>query len=237
MSINWWRPLSTERDVGVVVVAGGHGQRFGAGIPKQYLPLDGVPVLVRSLRPFLIHPAVVEVVLVLPPADAETPPPWIAALVGGPLRLAAGGPSRTASVRHGVAALSPAARQVLIHDAARPLVSRGVIDAVLTQVRRGTGAVPVVPVTDTLKRADPVGRVTDTLPRAGLLRAQTPQGMPRELLDRALTSATDSVEITDDAMLLEQCGEPVVIVPGDPRNLKITTPEDLLLAEWYLGRP
>ncbi len=219
-----------------MVVAGGHGQRFGGALPKQYQLLDGVPVLIRALRPFLIHPAVGEVILVLPPADAEAPPPWIAALVGGPLRLAAGGPTRTASVRQGVAALTPTSRHILIHDAARPLISRGVIDAVLTQVRQGTGAVPVVPVTDTIKRADAIGCVTDTLLRTGLFRAQTPQGMPRELLDQALAVDPGGEEVTDDVMLLERCGEPVVIVPGDPRNLKITTPEDLHLAEWYLGR-
>jgi 2-C-methyl-D-erythritol 4-phosphate cytidylyltransferase len=225
--------------VGVVLVAAGRSTRLGAGQPKQYQPVGGVPMVLRALRPFTAHPEVAQVVLVLPPADAATPPEFLRRLAGAGLLVVPGGPERSDSVAAGLAALASACTTVLVHDAARPFVERPVIDAVIARARAGEGAVAAVPVSDTLKEASPedpslVGR---TVPRDGLWRAQTPQGFPRAVLERAHAAAPDSAAAaTDDAALVERIGVPVRLVPDSPRNLKVTTAEDLALAELLAGR-
>jgi 2-C-methyl-D-erythritol 4-phosphate cytidylyltransferase len=228
------------RDVGVVLVAAGQGTRLGGDTPKQYRPLAGVPVLLHALRPFAAHPDVRQVVVVLPPADAATPPAFLADLAGGSLRVIAGGAERSDSVAAGLGALPDECAIVLVHDAARPFVDRQVIDAVIGHARAGEGAIAAVPVSDTLKqvdRADPT-RVARTVPREGLWRAQTPQGFPRNLLLQAHAARrTGSLGVTDDAMLVEACGGTVRLVPDSPRNLKITTADDLALAECLAGAP
>lgn len=232
MSINWCAPLG--RDVGVIVVAAGRGARMGGEVPKQYLTLAGHPVLLHALRPFVSHPEVATVVVVLPPADAETPPPWLGGLVGDALKLVAGGADRAASVRNGLAAVPAECSVVLVHDGARPFPPRAAIDGGIQAARVGHVALPALPVSDTLKRADDFGRVLGTVPREGLWRAQTPQAFPRAMLERAHAAemAGDMVA-TDDAMLAELLGAVVEILPGTARNLKITTRDDLALAEWY----
>jgi 2-C-methyl-D-erythritol 4-phosphate cytidylyltransferase len=222
------------RDVGVVVVAAGRGTRIGGELPKQYLPLDGVPILLRSVRPFASHPDVAQVVVVLAPAEAESPPDFLAELVGETLGIAAGGRERSDSVAAGLRALRAGCEIVLVHDGARPFVDRGVIDAVIGHARAGDGAVAAVPVSDTIKEAvgaDPtlIGR---TVPRAGLWRAQTPQGFPRRLLEQAYAQAGAGASgATDDAALVEDFGGTVRLVPDSPRNIKITTRDDLAVAE------
>ncbi|HET7601232.1 MAG TPA: 2-C-methyl-D-erythritol 4-phosphate cytidylyltransferase [Gemmatimonadales bacterium] len=226
------------RDVGAVIVAAGAGSRLG-GVPKQYRRIGGVPMALRTLRAFTAHPDVAHAVLVLPPADAASPPEFLAGIVGAGLALAAGGAERSDSVAAGLAALAPQCRIVLVHDAARPFVSRAVIDAVIREARGGAGAVAAVPVTDTLKEAaaeDP-HRVARTMPRERLWRAQTPQGFPRELLERAYARArADGVHATDDAALVERIGGEVRLVPDSPSNVKITTAEDLEWAELWATR-
>jgi 2-C-methyl-D-erythritol 4-phosphate cytidylyltransferase len=222
------------RDVGVVVVAAGRGTRVGGELPKQYLPLDGVPILLRSVRPFASHPDVAQVVVVLAPAEAESPPAFLAELLGETLGIAAGGRERSDSVAAGLRALRAGCEIVLVHDGARPFVDRGVIDAVIGHARAGEGAVAAVPVSDTIKEAvgaDPtlIGR---TVPRTGLWRAQTPQGFPRRLLEQAYAQAGAGASgATDDATLVEDCGGTVRLVPDSPRNIKITTRDDLAVAE------
>lgn len=226
-----------SRDVGVIVVAAGSGRRFGGEVPKQYLELAGAPVLLHTLRPFVSHPEVAQVALVLPAADAAEPPAWLAPLVGGTLTLVAGGATRRESVANGLAALAPASAVVLVHDGARPFPPREAIDGGIAVARQGYAAVPALPVADTLKRADEYGIVLSTVARDGLWRAQTPQAFPRPLLERAHAAGmSHPVEATDDAMLVELLGERVELIAGSPRNLKITTREDLALAEWYAGR-
>jgi 2-C-methyl-D-erythritol 4-phosphate cytidylyltransferase len=226
------------RDVGVIVVAAGRGTRFGGDPPKQYLPLDGVPILLRAIRPFASHPDVAQVVVVLPPADAKSPPSFLAELQGETLAIEAGGRERSDSVAAGLRALRHGCEIVLVHDGARPFVDREVIDAVIAHARAGHGAVAAVPVNDTIKEAagaDPtlVGR---TVPRAGLWRAQTPQGFPRRLLERAYAQAGAGASgATDDASLVEECGGTVRLVPDSPRNMKITTRDDLAVAEALAG--
>jgi 2-C-methyl-D-erythritol 4-phosphate cytidylyltransferase len=221
------------RDVGVVLVAAGRSLRLGGDTPKQFRPIAGVPMVLRALRPFASHPEVAQVVLVLPPADAARPPEFLRALGSG-LTLAAGGAARAESVAAGLAALGPACATVLVHDAARPFVERRVIDAVIAHARAGEGAVAAVRVSDTVKEAaaDDPSRVARTVPRDGLWRAQTPQGFPRPVLERAHREAgAGHAAATDDAALVERLGVPVRLVPDSPRNLKITTADDLALAE------
>jgi 2-C-methyl-D-erythritol 4-phosphate cytidylyltransferase len=226
------------RDVGVVVVAAGRSTRFGGEAPKQYRLLGGVPVVLRALRPFVAHPDVAQVALVLPPADAADPPPFLASLQGDCLTLVAGGAERTDSVAAGLAALGPHCRVVLVHDGARPFPERPVIDAVIGHARAGAGAIAAVPLSDTLKEASPddATRVLRTVPRSRLWRAQTPQGFPRELLERAYARARElGLAATDDAELVEAAGGVVRLVADSPHNLKITTPDDLALAERLTG--
>ena len=236
MSTNWCVPL--PRDVGVVIVAAGHGTRFGGEVPKQYLPLGGHPVLLHALRPFVAHPDVANVVLVLPPPDAAEPPAWLAPLIGDTLAVVAGGGTRRESVAAGLAVLSAECDIVLVHDGARPFAPREVIDAGIAAARGGHGAVPALPLSDTLKRADDCGRVLCTVPREGLWSVQTPQAFPRALLVRG-HAAEPGVErqATDDAMLVELVGGRVDLIPGSSRNIKITTPDDLALATYLLDAP
>jgi 2-C-methyl-D-erythritol 4-phosphate cytidylyltransferase len=214
------------------VVAAGRGERLGGKVPKQYREIAGVPMLLRALRPFTSHPEVAQVVVALPAEDASSPPDWLAALTGGSLVLVPGGAERSASVAAGLAALSPACEIVLVHDAARPFVGRGLIDAVIQVARTGVGAVPALPLSDTVKETkDPTTKaVGRTVPRDRLWRAQTPQGFPRQLLVRAHAAAGGEAA-SDDAALVERLGHEVRLVPGSERNLKVTTEEDLRLAE------
>lgn len=208
-----------------MIPAGGEGLRLGRGSGrKQYLELEGEPVVVRAMRPFLDHPDVDWVVVALPSEDLADPPFTVPAGV----TVVGGGDERGDSVRNALQAVPAEAEVVLIHDAARPLLSRAVLDRVLDAVAPGTGAIAAVPVADTLKRVGEGGVITATLDRAGLWRAQTPQGFPRDMiLDAYRRAAADGVVATDDAALAERYGGRVVVVEGDPRNLKITRPDDL----------
>lgn len=227
------------RDVGVIVVAAGRGTRLGGSLPKQYRPLAGVPLVLHSLRPFLAHPDVRQTILVLPPADAAAPPAWLAPHLGEALQVRAGGDQRTDSVAAGLDALDEECTTVLVHDGARPFVERDIIDAVIARAREGTAACAAIPVTDTIKEAESEhpAIVARTLPREHLWRAQTPQGFPRPLLALAHAEARRlGLAASDDAALVERVGGKVHLVPDSPRNFKVTTPDDLLLAEWWAER-
>ena len=231
MSSSWCAPL--PRDVGVVVVAAGRGERLG-GTPKQYREIAGVPMLLRSIRPFVAHPDVVRVIIVLRPEDAGAPPPWLAQLAGAALDIVAGGAERADSVGAGLAALPPACDVVLVHDAARPFVGREVIDAVIAEARAGRSAIAAVPVSDTLKEASADGRTIErTVPRDRLWRAQTPQGFPRRVLEAAHAAGRGGPPATDDSALIERSGGVVRLIPDSPHNFKITTADDLALAELW----
>jgi 2-C-methyl-D-erythritol 4-phosphate cytidylyltransferase len=226
------------RDVGVVVVAAGRGTRMGGELPKPFLLIDGIPVLLRAVEPFAGHPDVAQVVVVLPAAEAESPPAFLTKLMAKGLAITVGGRERSDSVAAGLRALGPGCGIVLVHDGARPFVDRGVIDAVIELARSGEGAVAAVPVSDTIKEVvgtDP-SRVARTIPRAGLWRAQTPQGFPRRVLEDAYARAgAAAAGATDDASLVEASGATVRLVPDSPRNMKITTRDDLVLAEALAG--
>ncbi|MGZ8399487.1 MAG: 2-C-methyl-D-erythritol 4-phosphate cytidylyltransferase [Gemmatimonadales bacterium] len=224
------------RDVGVVVVAAGRGRRMGAATAKQYLSIAGVPMVLRALRPFVSHPDVAQVVLVLPPEDVAHPPAFLSDFSG--LSVVPGGSHRGDSVRAGLSALRPECTVVLVHDGARPFVDRTVIEAVIGYARAGEGAVPAVPLSDTLKEATAADStlIQCTRPRARLWRAQTPQGFPRAVLEAAhARAARDGHRATDDAALVEAMGVSVRLVLDSCRNLKVTTPDDLVLAEMLAG--
>jgi 2-C-methyl-D-erythritol 4-phosphate cytidylyltransferase len=198
-----------------IVVAGGRGDRFGA--PKQFLTLGDGRLVDHAVA--AAGAVCDEVVVVLPDGQA-----WDGEPVAG---VVAGGETRSESVRAGLAAIDPDSEIVVVHDAARPLASTGLFELVIDTVRAGAdGAVPAIEVVDTIKRVDG-SRVVETVPRAGLVAVQTPQAFRASTLRRAHEAADDA---TDDAALVEAVGGSVVVVAGEPTNLKITTVADLSLA-------
>jgi len=215
--------------VAAVIVAAGSGRRFSVdGARKQYREVLGEPLLARAIHPFLTHPRIGEVVVVLPAEDVEEPPEWLRALS---VRLVAGGAERGDSVLHGLEALEGRARIVLVHDGARPLVSGELIDRLVESADEG-GVVPGLRLTDTLKEVDADGTVTATPARERFRSVQTPQVFPLETLLRVHRRArVEGVRATDDAALVERYGIPVRVIEGDVANIKITTPFDLALAE------
>jgi 2-C-methyl-D-erythritol 4-phosphate cytidylyltransferase len=227
-------PAASRPDVGVIVVAAGAGVRAGPGEPKQFRSIHGVPMLLRALRPFTSHPGVAHVVVALPQGFAEHPPEWLGRVSGDRLTLVTGGGTRSASVRVALQTLAKDLGIVLVHDGARPFVSRTTIDAILARVREGVGAVAALPMSDTVKEVAEGSRITRTVPRDRLWRAQTPQGFPREWLEQVYAKrqgADGAGAGTDDAELCEHAGFPVEVVADLPHNLKITTPDDFRVAE------
>jgi 2-C-methyl-D-erythritol 4-phosphate cytidylyltransferase len=227
-------PDGSRPDVGVVVVAAGAGTRAGPGEPKQFRSILGVPMLLRALRPFTSHPEVDLVVVAVPPGFETRPPEWLGKLVGERLALVAGGANRARSVRAALRLLPQGGGGgvVLIHDGARPFVSRETIDAVIAKARTGVGAVAAVPLSDTIKEVAEGTRITTTVPRERLWRAQTPQGFPRAMIERAYAGLADGdPAASDDATLCERAGLPVEVVPDSSDNLKVTTADDFRIAE------
>lgn len=220
------------RDVGVVIVAAGTGSRTGSAELKQFRWVAGRPMLLHSLQAFMARPDVASVVCVLPRSHAGDPPPWIFQCDVERLLLSVGGRERHESVRNGLEDLPDEVRVVLVHDAARPLVTDDTIDRVIAAARTGQGAVAALPVADTLKEVDDDGRIVRTVDRARLWRAQTPQGFPREMIERAHGDAMRAkVGATDDAALCERLGFPVVVVRGSERAMKVTDEADFARAE------
>ena len=224
-----------EVTVGVVVPAAGSGQRMG-GLAKPFLELCGEPVLMRALRPFLDHPVVREVIVSLQPDHAESPPAWLIK-ADRRIRVVAGGETRRDSVWAGLQAVSDALDVAVIHDGARPLVSREVVDRCIEVARQGVCGVAGVPAGDTMKEVDDGGQVVATPDRSRLWHAQTPQAFPLGVIVDAYRRAlTEGFPATDDAVLVERIGGRVVMVESSAANLKITRPEDLEMAELMLSR-
>jgi 2-C-methyl-D-erythritol 4-phosphate cytidylyltransferase/2-C-methyl-D-erythritol 2,4-cyclodiphosphate synthase len=217
--------------IAALILAAGSGSRAGGVLPKQYYELGGRSILRHVLEAFAAHPKVDRLQVVISENDQE----YYAAAVRG-LDLAApvpGGASRQESGRLGLEALRrKPPRQVLIHDAARPFISMGLIDRVIEALDSHEGAVPALPVIDTLKRA-PDGIIAQTISREGLWTAQTPQGFRYDLICQAHERAAASglTHFTDDASIAEWAGMKVAVVPGEPQNLKLTTASDLKSAE------
>lgn len=223
---------ATRQDVGVVVVAAGSGTRTGRPELKQFRWVAGKPMLLHSVQAFHRRPDVALVVAVLPRSQAGDPPPWLFQCDVDRLLVSVGGRERMDSVWSGIEDLPDEAEIVVIHDAARPLVTDATIAAVIAEARAGRAAVAALPVVDTLKEVDETGRILGTVDRARLWRAQTPQAFPRAMIERAhLEARRDGVTATDDAALCERLGLPVVVVRGSERALKITDEADFRRAE------
>jgi 2-C-methyl-D-erythritol 4-phosphate cytidylyltransferase len=226
------REVGAVRDVGVIIVAAGLSTRAGGPEPKQFRWVAGKPMLLHSVQEFQRRVDVAVVICVLPERYAGDPPPWLFQTDVDRLLLSVGGRERAESVASGLEDLPDEVRVVLVHDAARPLVSASTIDRVLAEARAGRGAVAALPVVDTLKEVDDGGRVVRTVDRSRLWRAQTPQGFPREMLEAAYRDAAGAgAGATDDAALCERLGLPVVVVRGSERALKITEESDFACAE------
>jgi len=214
-------------DVFAIIVAAGLGKRFGS--PKSFAPLNGKMILDYCLETFNCHPGIFEMVLVL----RETSEKCLFIDRFEKLKaVASGGERRQDSVFSGFQQINPAQGDiVLIHDAARPLVKAELIDSIIKKARETGAAIPVLPVSDTIKKING-DRVSQTIDRQALYHTQTPQGFSCEILNRAFeANGKDQGMYTDEAALVEQLGQDVFVVPGDPSNLKITFPEDLKIAE------
>ena len=217
--------------VSAIIAAGGRGQRFGGVSLKQLLLLGGEPILKRSVDAYRSCDLVTDLVVALPADLVRVPPPYL--LDGSkPMLLVAGGARRRDSVANAFAHVPVRAEVIVIHDAARPLVSDAVIRRTVEAAAESGAAIAAVRAHDTVKRAGADGAITATLPRDEIFLAQTPQAFRVDVLKSALAQSGDA---TDEAVLAEQAGHIVRVVEGDPRNLKITTPEDLSTAERLLG--
>lgn len=212
-----------------LIVAAGRGVRAGDGLPKQYRPLGGRPVLAHALRPLCAHPAISEVRVVIHPDDRALYEAAVAGQRVGP--AIPGGATRRESVLAGLEAIAAAGgtRQVLIHDAARPFLPAAVIDRLLAALDRHTAAIPVLDIVDSLVRNG------ETLPREGIRRVQTPQAFAFEAL-LAAHRGWSGGEPTDDAEMMRRAGHEVAEVMGDERLRKLTTVEDFAEAEARFAR-
>ncbi len=231
-----------SKTVAALIVAAGRGTRAAAaaGVPKQYAPLAGATVLAHTLTAFASHPGIARVQVVIHPDDRNL---YAAAIEGcDQAKLAPhvpGGATRQDSVRLGLEALAGAGvSAVLIHDAARPFISADIIDRVIAALEGHSCVLAAEPVADTLKRAGEGGTVAETVDRNGLWRAQTPQAFDfATILDlHGRAASAGRHDFTDDAALAEWAGLPVKLVAGSSRNTKITTAEDLAMADKLLGQ-
>jgi 2-C-methyl-D-erythritol 4-phosphate cytidylyltransferase/2-C-methyl-D-erythritol 2,4-cyclodiphosphate synthase len=237
--------------VTAIIAAGGRGRRFGGAVPKQLLPVAGRPILERSVTTFLQHPLVDEVIVALPPELVADPPPYLRA-APKPLQLVAGGERRQDSVLNAFKVANERSDVIVIHDAARPFASPELVSRTIEAAAAGGAALAALPAGDTVKQVDPARTgphdaqslrtefaagdiVRDTIPRETIFLAQTPQAFRRHVLRDALALAETGVDVTDEATLAERAGHVVRLVPGEPTNIKITTPTDLTVAEALAG--
>ncbi|MBQ8797425.1 MAG: 2-C-methyl-D-erythritol 4-phosphate cytidylyltransferase [Oscillospiraceae bacterium] len=229
---NKLRKVLPVKSCGAVIVAAGTASRMG-GIDKVMAPLNGEPMIVRTVRAFQDSPVIRQIVVVTRQDLVDT----IGTLCADMDKVTAvvvGGSDRQASVEAGLQALSPKLRLVAIHDGARPLISQEVIDRTVRAAHSYGAAAPAIPVKDTIKTVKG-GIVQETPDRSWLFAVQTPQAFDKDLLSGALQKARkDEATITDDCSAVERMGMSVKIVEGDERNLKVTTPMDLKVAQMLL---
>jgi 2-C-methyl-D-erythritol 4-phosphate cytidylyltransferase len=224
------------RNIAVIIPAGGVGKRMGGRLPKQFRTLGGEPILLRSVRAFEAVAAVRQIIVAVPPEHLTRT--HVLLHNGGCRKVTAvveGGRERQDSVRKALDWMTGDPTLVLVHDAVRPLVSRAVIMGVISAAERYGAAVVGVRVKDTIKTEGKRGYYASTLPRQLLWAVQTPQGFQTHLIVKAHRLAHKAgFEGTDDASLVERLRIPVRIVEGDQRNIKITTRDDLRIAEMWL---
>jgi len=231
----------------VILPAAGMGTRMAAGgaataAPKQFLEIDGVPVLIRSVQAFLAVPRIDAVCIAVRGPERERVEAQVAEHKLGPrVHMVEGGDHRQESVGNALAALECDADDVvLVHDAVRPLIDPATIERTIDAVLKHGAAIVGMPAVDTIKQVERTAEgaiVTATIPRERIVHAQTPQGALCGLMRQAFAEAdADGFAGTDEASLLERAGIEVAVVPGSARNFKITQPGDIELAEFYLGR-
>lgn len=223
--------------VTAVVPAAGRGVRMGTGVPKQFLTLGSIPLLVHALQTFESSPIISDIILVVPQDDCQFCRDNIVPTHGlkKVTQVVAGGRRRQDSVLNGVRAAKSTTDIVVIHDAVRPFVSLSMITQVVDAVRNHGAAIIAIPMRDTVKRVNPDGLITETLNREELWLAQTPQAFRFDLLLQAHEQGeADGVDATDDAFLVERLGRFVAIVQGSSDNIKVTRPEDLHMGQAIL---
>ena len=213
-----------------LVVAAGKSVRMGAGVPKQFVEVAGRPLVAHTVDALLAHPAIEGAIVAIPRGTRRFALTQVFSHLASnkPLKLVIGADSRAGSVLRALTALPARATVVLVHDGARPLVPRALVDRLLDAVARHGAAIPALPATDTLKERTADGFVRRTIPREKIVCVQTPQGFSRKVLERAFAAAGETLaSATDCASLVEATGAPVAIVVGERENLKVTAPEDL----------
>ncbi|RNB78934.1 2-C-methyl-D-erythritol 4-phosphate cytidylyltransferase [Brevibacillus nitrificans] len=221
---------------GVVIVAAGSGKRMGGERNKLWLPLGGEPILAHTVRLFATHREIDEIVLVVSAEDHSNVLKWLDR-ERIRVKVTLGGAERQDSVRNGLTALSDNCSFVLVHDAARPFITRQQISALIKKVQQDQATIVAVPVKDTIKVVGATGIVESTPARESLWAVQTPQAFRMSLLREAHQAAVETGKMgTDDAMLVEWLGHPVTIMQGSYENIKITTPDDLWLGEEILRK-
>jgi 2-C-methyl-D-erythritol 4-phosphate cytidylyltransferase len=237
-----------------IVAAGGQGARLGLPVPKQFVELGGRTILDRSVSALVACEAIGMVIVALPAAQASNPPDYLKHPAGR-IVVVAGGARRQDSVANAFAAVPEDTDIVIIHDAARPFVSRDTIERTIEGAVEAGAAIAALPARDTVKLADVtetewvgaefgdplpavspkrIPAVKKTLPRDTIFLAQTPQAFRRDVLARAIELGQQGTDATDEAFLAEQAGATVLLVPGEPTNLKITTAADLAFARGLL---
>ena len=224
--------------VSAIIAAAGSGTRLGSATPKQMLDIGGRAMLAHSLAAFLGHPRISEVILVMPAGTAAPPVEGVDPARVDAMRLVTGGARRQDSVANAFDHVEASADVVLIHDAARPFVSAGLIERTIDAAMAHGAAIVALQSRDTVKRVTqgPGGAViVETIPRDTVYFAQTPQGFRREVLAAAVALGRSGVDATDEAALAERAGYQVHVVEGDAGNVKITTAEDLDAARQRMG--
>jgi len=220
--------------VTAIIAAAGEGRRLGAAVPKQLLEIGGRSILERSVAAFITHDRVDEVIVVLPAGMIDGPHKWMERDGSNTVRVVAGGSRRQESVANAFACVSTVTDVVLVHDAARPFVSSGLISRAIDAAVTHGAAIAAIPARDTVKQVERGAEdvvISATIPRETIYLAQTPQAFRRDVLDAAVAIGRTGVEATDEAMLAERAGHRVHVIEGDPANVKITTASDLEAAQ------
>lgn len=218
---------------GVIIVAGGSGSRMQSALPKQFLMLGGLPVVARTINTFAEALPSADIVVVLPEAHIPLWRNLEARFDVAPHRCVAGGSERFHSVKCGIEALGSDVEYIAVHDGVRALVSKRLIIRTLLDAEKSGATIPVIEVADSFRRV--AGAESHIVPRSELRAVQTPQIFSAELLRRAYEQPFDS-SFTDDASVVEAMGHRISLVDGERSNLKLTTPEDLEWAEYYLSK-
>ncbi|MBQ5710635.1 MAG: 2-C-methyl-D-erythritol 4-phosphate cytidylyltransferase [Alistipes sp.] len=217
---------------GVIIVAGGSGRRMQTSLPKQFLILGGMPVVARTINTFAEAMPGAEIVVVLPKNDIDMWRNLAARFDVAVHRTVAGGTERFHSVKCGLEALSPDVEYVAVHDGVRALVSKKLIIRTMLDAEQHDASIPVIEVADSYRRIS--GNDSQIVPRSELRIVQTPQIFKASLLRRAYEQPFDTA-FTDDASVVEQLGQRISLVEGERSNIKLTTPDDLSWAEWWLS--